>query len=383
MAKQAVLTCLSTVQSKPVSWLWPGRIALGKLTLIAGDPGLGKSLVTTTLAASVSKGYLWPVDKTPAPIGDVILLSAEDDPADTIKPRLEAIDADCKRIHILQMVRFVEQGKETQRLFSLGDDIEILEKILTSNSDCRLLIIDPVSAYLSGADGNDNSDIRGLLAPLADLAARFGIAIVLVSHLNKSMGGRAIYRTMGSIAFTAAVRAAFVVVKDNDNPDRRLVLPTKNNIAKDTTGLAYSVVTGNNGQPVVAWESEPVTTTAEEALLPAKGSGGEQTDTDWAVNFLEIELANGPVSAAVIMKGAKEVGVKDKPLRCAREELGVVTKKSGFDGGWLWSLPEPEDALEGEDATPNSEGVLDVAGHLRDEKLSDSKNGPTFGAPNN
>src|SRR3989338_10075825 len=117
---QAIVVRLSDIQSEPISWLWQGRIALGKLTLIVGDPGLGKSLITSTLAAIVSKGYLFPVDNSQAPIGDVILLSAEDDVADTTKPRLEAADADCARIHALQAVQETDdEGTPVQRMFSL------------------------------------------------------------------------------------------------------------------------------------------------------------------------------------------------------------------------------------------------------------------------
>ena len=266
---QAIVVRLSDIQSEPISWLWQGRIALGKLTLIVGDPGLGKSLLTATLAAIVSKGYSFPVDNTKAPMGDVVLLSAEDDAADTIKPRLEAAEADCARIHILKAVQEVDDaGKQTERMFSLKNDIAILEKLLPSIPDCCLLIIDPISAYLNDTDSHNNSDIRGLLAPLAALATRYKIAIIAVSHLNKGSGGNALYRAMGSLAFVAAARAAYVVTKDEHNPQRRLFLPVKNNLAQDTTGLAYTVVTAPNGAPVMAWEPDPIVITADEALVP-------------------------------------------------------------------------------------------------------------------
>jgi len=154
---------------------------------------------------------------------------------------------------------------------------------------------------------------------------------------------------MGSLAFTAAVRSAYVVTKDKDNPQRRLFMPTKNNLAKDLTGLAYSISANENNQPVITWEQQPVTMTADEALSVPE-SNEEQTDTDWAMNFLENELSDGPVAAAVVMKGTREVRVGDKALRRAREKLGVVTKKTGFNGGWVWSLPGHEDAPKIEDA---------------------------------
>lgn len=361
---QAMTVCMADIQPEPISWLWPGRIALGKLTLIAGDPGLGKSLLTATMAATVSKGYTWPLETCPAQIGSIILLSAEDDPADTIRPRLDAAEADCGRIHVLQAIRDVDaEGKPTQRMFSFKRDLMALEERLSSLPDCKLLIIDPVSAYLDGTDSHNNTDVRGLLAPLAKLAADHKIAVVLVQHLNKSSGSSAMYRAIGSVAFIAAARAAYVVTKDQKNPERRLVMPVKNNLAKDSTGLAYSISTSENGAPVIAWELEPVTITADEALTPAD-SNEEKTDTEWAVEVLQNVLSNGPVQVAEINKEAKQAGISPKSLRRAREGLGIKPRKTDFKGGWVWSLPQHEDAPKGEDAPSENEGILGVEGHL-------------------
>lgn len=361
---QAITVCMADVQSEPISWLWPGRIALGKLTLIAGDPGLGKSLLTAFFAAVISKGYTWPLETCPAPIGSVVLLSAEDDPADTIRPRLDAAEADCGRIHVLQAIRDVDtKGNSTERMFSFKRDLVALEEQLFSLPDCKLLIIDPVSAYLDGTDSHNNTDVRGLLAPLAKLATDHKVAVVLVQHLNKSSGSSAMYRAMGSVAFIAAARAAYVVTKDQKNPERRLVMPVKNNLAKDSTGLAYSVITAENGAPVIVWELEPVTITADEALTPSE-SNEEKTGTDWAVEVLQIVLADGPVPAAVVHKEAKQANISPKALRRAQEKLGIKPKKLDFKSGWVWSLPQSEDAHESEDALSGNEDILGEEGHL-------------------
>lgn len=356
--------CLADVQPEPVRWLWPGRIALGKLTLIAGDPGLGKSLLTAFLAAVVSKGYKWPLDDTPAPQGSVVLLSAEDDAADTIRPRLDAADADCSRIHILQAVQGTdEDGKPIERLFSLKQDIAVLEGLLPTLPDCRLLVIDPVSAYLDNTKSHENADVRGLLAPLAALAARHGVAVVLIQHLNKNAVGSAIYRAIGSIAFMAAARAGYIVTRDKSNPQRRLFMPAKNNLANDSSGLAYTVVTAENGAPVITWEQEPVTMTADEALTPSV-SNDEQADNDWAAIVLEQTLSSGPITAIEAQKEARQAGISPKMLRRAREKLGVITRKADFKGGWVWALPGHEGA---QDAHTNTEGTLGDNGHLRGE----------------
>lgn len=357
-------TCMADVQPEPISWLWPGRIALGKLTLIAGDPGLGKSLLTATMAATISKGYTWPLQESPAQIGSVVLLSAEDDPADTIRPRLDAAEADCKRIHILHAIRDAdEEGNPIQRMFSFKRDLSVLEEFLPTLPDCRLLIIDPISAYLDGTDSHKNTDVRGLLAPLAELASRNKVAIVLVQHLNKSNGGSAMYRAIGSVAFVAAARAAYIVTKDQNNPERRLVMPIKNNLAQDITGLAYSVITAGNGAPVITWESEPVTITADEALA-SSNIDEEKSETDWAIDFLQDFLASEPKKVSEVSKEAKEAGIKEKPLRRAREKLGVITRKSTYLGGWVWELSKVEDAQSSEDALSKRVGILGIGGHL-------------------
>jgi hypothetical protein len=171
---------------------------------------------------------------------------------------------------------------------------------------------------------------------------------------------------MGSLAFVAAARAAFLVARDKDKEGRVLVLPIKNNIAKTKTGLAYSVMEAENGYPVMAWESEPVEMTADDALAEAK-TEGEKSDTDWAIEYLKDKLEKGPISAVEVLKGSRVVGIKDKALRRAREKLGVKTSKSGYSGGWFISLPGHEDAQVVEDTPPIAEGNLDINGHLAEE----------------
>lgn len=348
---KAIVTSFSDIRPQPVSWLWKDRIALGKVTLIVGDPGLGKSLSTVDIAAKVSTGSVWPVDAVPAPLGDVVFISAEDDPADTIRPRLDAAGADPSRVHVLRSIqKTTYDGKKTQRMFSLVEDIEALAGVLSGLPAPKLVIIDPISAYLGKADSHKNSDIRGLLAPLAEVATRFKVAVVAVSHLNKnSMDKNALYRTMGSLAFTAAARACFAVVRDREKSDRRLVLPVKNNLAQDLTGLAYSVMATEDNVPFIVWEQEAVVIPRDEILSPSS-SQDERTDTDYAEMVLEIELREGPKPASEVLKAAKSAGVKDKALRRARGKLGVIVKKASFKGGWVWELPERQGAQEVQDA---------------------------------
>ena len=348
-----VLVRMCDVKPEAVSWLWPGRIALGKLTLVAGDPDLGKSFVTLDMAARVSTGTPWPDRRDePIPVGGVVLLSAEDDKADTIRPRLDAAGADVARVVLLEAVRTFDgsAGHEVERSFSLERDLEALDAAIRDTPGCRLCIIDPITAYLGKADSHKNADIRGLLAPLAKLGARHRVAVVGVTHLNKSAGANALYRAMGSLAFVAAARAVWLVVQDDKNPTRRMMLPAKNNLAARGTGLAYSLVPSVIPDvAVVAWEAEPVTVTANEALNVDRPRDDKPTERDTATDWLRELLADGPLPTTEIKSQASEAGFAWATLRRAKERLGVRPRKSGFDGGWTWELPKgpaPEDAHE-------------------------------------
>ena len=225
----AYTKCFADIAPERLKWLWPRRIPLGKVTVIAGDPGLGKSLVTLDLAARVSRGGMWP-DGSENLIGTVLLLSAEDDAADTIRPRLDACDANVENVHILESITVVDgDGRPDSKLVTLLD-VKPVELWLHRHPDCRLIVIDPITAYLGDADSHKNAELRALLTPWAKLAADCGVAVVAVSHLTKNSSTSAMYRVTGSLAFVAASRAVWVVAKDRQDPDRRLFLPVKCNL---------------------------------------------------------------------------------------------------------------------------------------------------------
>ena len=345
-AGHIALRRIADVEPVPIRWLWPGRIARGKLTMIAGHPGLGKSQVTCALAAVVTRGLRWPVDGTPSEAGSVAVLSAEDDVADTIRPRLEAAGADVTKVEILDGVvdAFDPSGAPIQRSLNLRTDIAKLDGLFASRSDLALLIVDPVSAYLGGTDSHVNADVRALLAPLSALAAKYAVAIVLVSHLNKGgANAEAISRVTGSLAFVAAARGAYIVAKDPEDANRRLFLPAKNNIGRDVGGLAFSVepftLPGGIETSRVLWEPSPVMTTADEAMRPAEDDS-DRTMTGDAVDLLRDILIAGRVLARDIKRRATEAGISDKALRNARTRLQVAVSREGFgaDTRTYWSL---------------------------------------------
>ena len=339
-----VMVRLADVQPVPVRWLWPNRFALGKLTLIAGDPGLGKSFTTLDMAARVSTGAGWP--DAPGHAGEqfepggVVLMSAEDDVADTIRPRLDAAGADCTRIMALQGVTY--RDEQTGATVTAGvtlDDVAPLEAAIKATPGCRLVIIDPVSAYMGKADSHVNAEVRATLAKLADLAQRYDVAMVAVTHLRKGEGA-AIYRAMGSLAFVAAARAAWAVSKDGDDPTgrRRLWLPVKNNIATDVTGLAFQI---DGDPPSVRWEAEPVTISADDALAgPARRNGPDPEERDAAETWLRDALADGPRPARELYEESREAeGITKRTLERAKKALAVEAYRDDVPGPWYWRLP--------------------------------------------
>jgi putative DNA primase/helicase len=368
---------MDTVQPVPIQWLWPLRIALGKVTLIAGDPGLGKSMLTTTFAAHVTQGAQWPVDSSDCPKGDVIMLSAEDDPGDTIRPRLDASGANVNHVHVLTMVKDMDKdGNLKDRSFNLAKDIEGLGNLLRQTPDCRLITIDPISAYLGGTDSHNNADIRALLTPLAAMASKHKVAIVVVTHLNKSSQANALYRASGSLAFVAAARAVYSVVKDPEDPDRRLFLPIKNNLGDDKTGFAYQIITADNDAPVIEWEPDSVEITLEEmadAVTERKKRPVEQVK-----NWLESLLSGGEVLQKAVKEQAEVHEYSWRTVQRAKKDLGVISSKHRFDGQWTWKMPPNGQDLRYMAKVANDEGcqlppaqnvaALDVTGTLEDTK---------------
>jgi putative DNA primase/helicase len=353
--------CIADVEAKPIEWLWPGKIALGKVCMIAGDPGLGKSLVTLDMASTVSKGGRWPVDGSRAPLGDVLLLTVEDDIADTIRPRLDAAGADVRRVHAISMIRDRDShGQPTVRSVSIKRDLVLLAEKLLTLPHCKLIVIDPISAYLDGTDSHNNAEVRGALAPLADLASKHNVAVVCVTHLNKGATGSAMYRTVGSIGFTALARCVFAVAKDLENSNRRLVIPVKNNLGNDQFGLAYEIHVSELNAPYVVWEPEAITISADDALTNNRDD--ETLERSAAAGFLKDLLSAGPMTAKEIRRSADDAGHAWRTVQRARIKLGIEPRRTGYGPGskYIWDLPcMPSNAMY---ATPQDVARIDSSG---------------------
>ena len=190
------------------------------------------------ICSIISSGGQWPVSGGTCEKGNIIILSAEDRADDMIVPRLKAVNADLEKIHIIEAVK-TDDGNE--KTFDLSSDVELLKNEAVQIGNVKLIIIDPISAYLGKIDSHRNTEVRDALNPIIKFADEIGACLLCVTHLNKGSSGNALSRVAGSIAFAAAARACFVVTRDPDDPDRRLMLPLKNNLAKDTYGFAYRI----------------------------------------------------------------------------------------------------------------------------------------------
>ncbi|MAT68932.1 MAG: hypothetical protein CMJ58_05355 [Planctomycetaceae bacterium] len=335
-AYRPVLTRMADIEPRPITWLWSQRIAAGRITLAVGMPGAGKSFLTCDLAARVSTGTPFP-DGSPCQRGSVVFITAEDDPHDTIRPRLDAHRADVSRIHLLSGVVRVENNKAQELMFTLAD-ADILRQALQAIPDCRLVVIDPIGSFLGGrCDAHRDNEVRGVLAPIAKLAEQFGPAVLMVAHRRKSAGAIADDTALGSRAFTGIARSVWHLSRDPEARDRRLLLPGKCNLSAEQTGLAFAIA----GEPAsVHWERDPVAMTADDALARENGAGSEHSAIDEAAEWLRTALDDGPRPSGELKSTARRDGIAWRTVERAKAKLNVTNRPDGFGGPWVWALPD-------------------------------------------
>jgi putative DNA primase/helicase len=268
---QLILRCAADIVPRRIEFLWPGRIARGKHTAIAGEPGDGKSQLSVYIAATISRGEHWPCNEGHAPVGNVIILNAEDGADDTVVPRLMAAGADLGRVHIVSAV-FQESAKG-RRSFNLQADLQLLERKITQIGDVVLVIIDPISSYMGKADSHKNAEVRGALEPLSEMADRLKVAILSITHFSKSgaaNNSKALHRFIGSIAFVGAPRAAFAVIEDADNDGRILFLHAKNNMAGKPQGWPIGWFKPSLARATALWRPISLGTPTLSSYRPTK-----------------------------------------------------------------------------------------------------------------
>jgi hypothetical protein len=311
------------------------------VTLVVGDPGCGKSLLALDMAARLSRGLPWP-DEAEGPEkegahepGSTILLSAEDDLADTVRPRFDAAGGDPGR---LAELRWASSRPGDKRAFSLAEDLDVLREAMEATGGVRLVILDPLTAYLGGMARHSNTGVRGVMAALAALAEERAAAVVAVTHMNKNTRLALLYRAMGSLGFAAASRAVWAVLADREEAGRMVFAPLKCNLAERPTALAFRIVAsaGPLGAPRLAWEAGPAEFEAEDE----RWSERLPRDFQWraAAEWLRALLAQGPLKCKEVQELARGEGFTPKCLRLARERIGVETFREGPEGPWHWQL---------------------------------------------
>lgn len=322
---------LDTVASEKVSWLWLGFIPLGKITLIDGDPGLGKSLFSIDLIARITSKQNMP-DGSPGINGGAVLLQIEDGLADTIVPRLEVAGGNKSRVIALRGV----QTPDGSLRFPTVEDVEAISKAI-HQVRAKVVVIDPLMGFLNGKYNSwKDQDIRQALSPLVMMAEKEEVAVIVIRHLNKANHSNAVYRGGGTIGIIGVARAAYLIAKNPNDEQKRIFAPVKNNLTALPNSLAY-VIENINGIPRITWEGMSNHTANDLLLVPT--SQEEISAIDEAKEFLEDLLSDGAVKSKEVIKQAGAVGIYPKTLQRAKKSLGVISSKSGFEGNWTWALP--------------------------------------------
>ena len=333
------IVCLADVQAESILFLWKPFIPMRKLTLVEGDPGVGKSWFACAIATATAAGR-GPDGWASTEPRDVLLLSVEDGLADTIRPRLDSMGADVERIHALE-------GSLT-----LNDSgIAVLEEHINKVKPA-LVVIDPLVTYLGAhVDLHRANEVRAVMARLASIAERYGSAIVGIRHLSKSGKDRAIYRGLGSIDFTAVARSVLLLGCDPDESAKRAVVHIKSNLAELGRAVGYEIRLGR-----FYWTKDSNLTA--ERMLGAATRESERSTLGDAKDFLREVLANGPLPSEEVQRKAQEAGITNATLRRAKQALGINGKPNVFKVGqpgtdaqrWLWRLPVEDVQSDGEDA---------------------------------
>ena len=360
MRDSVVLTCGTDLTPEPYRWLWQYWLAMGKLHILAGAPGQGKTTIALAMAATITIGGRWPDGSRCAP-GNVLIWSGEDDPADTLVPRLMAAGADRARCYFIEGARRDGEVVPFDPARDLGQLLEAIEKI----GGISLLVIDPVVSAVTG-DSHKNTEVRRALQPLVDLAAKCDCAVLGITHFAKGgQGTDPAQRVVGSVAFTAVARVVMVAAKvkgDEEGQDTRILARSKSNIGPDDGGFQYHL---EQSEPLpgihashIAW-GKAVEGTARELLTDP--DDGPQDDASDAVELLRAELDSVLwTNSEDASRPLKAAGFSKKQIWAASKKVGVERKKDGMKGGWMWRLRDATEVafrmVSPEDSAEDSEG---------------------------
>lgn len=323
---------LSDVTPEPVEWLWRDRIPLGKVTLLVGDPGSGKSYATLASAAAITSGTLLPDDYEKRTPRRVLMWNGEDGLEDTIRPRAEKAGVKLELLHVIRGT-FDEENKP--RPFGLAD-LHLVAQELEKLGDVAMVVIDPIASLLGGTDSNRDNEVRSALQPLADLARLYRVAVVVVMHLRKAEAERVLYRVGGSIGFVGMARSVLLAGVDPES-GRRAIAPIKSSLCAPAPPIEYRI--DEEGQ---WWWSGVAEELSAEHLLRAPARRRASATLDEATAYLEDALLQGPCPAAEIEAEIKKRGISKSTFKRARRKLGVVSRRvdgAADKGAWELSIP--------------------------------------------
>jgi putative DNA primase/helicase len=332
--------CMADIQPEPIRWLWPDRIPLGMFSLLAGQPGVGKTTIATSIAAILTTGSRWPYSEHRAEIGDVAILTAEDDPRYTPIPRLIASGADVNRVRAIPSVKRVVNGeKVVDAPVLLSEDMHQLHGLLKTYPDTRLMIFDPLSAYLGVKDSHRDADVRQVLGPLTEFASEHDVAVLGITHLSKNATQSAMARFMGSTGIIAAARTAYLAAR---HEDELMWLPVKSNVAPNIGGLTYCIqgktLEGGIKTSCVEWTGQTEVDADEALSQTSMGSAPKRSEAE---TFLRNMLKDGPALLKDLDDAAEREGIKWATVRRAADELGIERRKENrFQGRWWWCMPD-------------------------------------------
>ena len=316
---------MDQVEVEEIEWLFYPFIPYGKVTIIQGDPGEGKTTVVLQIIAKLTKGEAILSETSEGkseeigvePI-NVIYQTAEDGLGDTIKPRLLAAGADCSRVLVID--------DQEQPLTMV--DARLEEAIIQTKA--RLVVLDPIQGFLGvGVDMHRANEIRPLMKRISVLAEKYQCAIILIGHMNKNSNGKSSYRGLGSIDFQAAARSVLIVGRVKDEPEIRVICHVKSSLAPEGDAIAFRLDKEKGFHWIGKYDI------SVEDLLSGDGRGQKIRS---AKEFLKEILANGSMEQAKIAEEAEERGIKKKTLWNAKKELQIDSVKIG--NKWFWMLQD-------------------------------------------
>ena len=318
MKNELKLIRMSEVHAEEVQWLWYPYIPLGKLTIVQGDPGEGKTTFVLSVISSLTRGVPLPECSGAESSMNVIYQTAEDGLADTIKPRLDAMGADCSRVFVID---------ESRKDLSLMD--ERLEKAIRKTG-AQLIVLDPLQAYLGrDVDMHRANEIRPIMKRVAAMAEQNNCAVILIGHMNKAQGLKSGYRGLGSIDFRAAARSILLIGRTKDEPTIRIVAQDKNSLAPEGRSMAFEL----NEISGFRWLGYS-DATVDDVL---SGMAKSETKTSQMENKLREMLSGGDsLSAEEVLSRASALGISKRTLDIAKKNLGIVSEKRG--GQWYWKM---------------------------------------------